>query len=269
LLYDINIEVCAFNIQSCIIAEKAGASRVELCDNPIEGGTTPSYGTLHQTREAISIDLYPIIRPRAGNFMYDEQELLLMKYDILLCKQLGCDGISVGVQKQNGEIDTEQMKRIVEWAFPMGVTCHRVFDRTPDPYKALEDVIASGCERILTSGQKTTAVEAIDVLAALVKQAANRIVIMPGAGVRSNNIEKLVKETGAKEFHTSAKMIAPNLVTYENPAMNDTGEMILANEDEIRMMIEIGNRKPGAGSLKSEARNPKSELGRKKRQSDK
>ena len=235
------IEVCAFNIQSCLAAEKAGASRVELCDNPVEGGTTPSFGLINKTRSVISMELYPIIRPRAGNFLYDQEELEIMKQDILLCKELACDGVSVGVQKQNGEIDVELMKQIVGWAYPMGVTCHRVFDRTPDPYKALEDVIESGCERILTSGQKTTAIEAVDVLAKLVKQANGRIVIMPGAGVRSNNIEKLAKETGAREFHTSAKTIVPNTVTFENPAMNDTGDMILASEEELRTMIEKVN----------------------------
>src|SRR6476661_1040417 len=109
-------EVCAFNIQSAIIAEKAGATRVELCDNPVEGGTTPSYGTIIETREQINIDLYPIIRPRAGNYLYDEDEYAIMKRDILISRDLGCDGISVGTQKRNGEIDTEMLKRIVEWA---------------------------------------------------------------------------------------------------------------------------------------------------------
>ena len=233
----ISIELCAFNIQSCLVAEKVGVARIELCDNPVEGGTTPSFGLIHKARSSVSMELYPIIRPRAGNFLYDEEELNIIKQDILLCKELACDGVSVGVQKQNGEIDIDRMKQVVEWAYPMGVTCHRVFDRTPDPFKALEDVIESGCERILTSGQKTTAVEAIDVLAKLVQQAGDRISIMPGAGVRSNNIERLVNETGAKEFHTSAKMIIPNTVTFQNPAMNDTGEMILAGEEELGLML--------------------------------
>src|SRR5690349_4817117 len=122
------LEVCAFNIQSCLIAEKVGAARAELCDNPLEGGTTPSHGTIMQTREKISIDLYPIIRPRAGEYCYDDDEFAIMKKDILLCKELGCDGISTGIQLQNASIDKERLKRIVEWAYPMGVTCNRVFD---------------------------------------------------------------------------------------------------------------------------------------------
>jgi copper homeostasis protein len=174
------LEVCAFNIQSAIIAQQTGAKRVELCDNPADGGTTPSYGTIKQTREKIGIALYPIIRPRGGNFFYDESAFAIIKQDILLCKQVGCDGISTGVHKQNGEIDTERLKRIVEWAYPMGVTCHRVFDATPDPLQALEDIITCGCERILTSGQKSAAPEGINMLAKLVQQADGRITIMPG-----------------------------------------------------------------------------------------
>jgi copper homeostasis protein len=235
------LEVCAFNLQSSIIAEKVGAKRVELCENPADGGTTPSYGTIKQTREKIGISLYPIVRPRAGNFFFDEDEFAIIKQDILLCKQLGCDGISTGVSKLNGEIDTERLKRMVEWAYPMGVTCHRVFDATPDPMKALEDIITCGCERILTSGQRPSAPEGIDLLAELVQQADGRIIIMPGAGVRSGNIETLVNGTGATEFHTSAKMTAPDPVTFRNPAILDATDWYIANEEELRKIMEVLN----------------------------
>ncbi len=236
------LEVCAFNLQSSIIAERAGAKRVELCENPADGGTTPSYGTIKQTREKIGISLYPIIRPRGGNFFYDEDEFAIIKQDILLCKQLGCDGISTGVHLQNGEIDTDRFKRIVEWAYPMGVTCHRVFDATPDPFKALEEIIDCGCERILTSGQKSGAPEGIELLADLVQRAEGRIIIMPGAGVRSSNIEKLIGGTGATEFHTSARIAAPDPVTFRNPAIADAGNWYLANEDELNKIITILNK---------------------------
>lgn len=236
------LEVCAFNLQSSIIAERVGAKRVELCENPADGGTTPSYGTIKQTREKIGISLYPIIRPRAGNFFYDEEEFAIIKQDILLCKQLSCDGISTGVHLQNGEIDTERLKRIVEWAYPMGVTCHRVFDATPDPFKALEEIIDCGCERILTSGQKTAAPDAIDILAELVKRAVGRIIIMPGAGVRSSNIESLIKGTGATEFHTSARIAAPDPVTFRNPAIADATNWYIANEEELNKIMGILNK---------------------------
>jgi copper homeostasis protein len=239
MLTNIVLEVCAFNIQSCIIAQKAGAVRAELCDNPVEGGTTPSYGTIKQTRDRISIQLYPIIRPRAGDYFYDEDEFAIMLKDIELCRQTGCDGISVGVQKQNGEIDTERLKRIVEWAYPMGVTCNRVFDGVPDPLKALDEIIRCGCERILTSGQKSAAPDGADLLAKLVQQADEQIIIMPGAGVRSSNIEKLIRETGAVEFHTSARKIVQSSVLHLNPDVLDAGQLYIADEGELRQILSI------------------------------
>jgi copper homeostasis protein len=234
-------EVCAFNIQSAVIAEKAGAARVELCDNPIEGGTTPSYGTIKATREKISILLYPIIRPRSGNYFYSEEEYEIIRNDIQICRDLGCDGISVGAQTVNSEIDTEMLKRIVEWAGPMGVTCNRAFDCAPDPFKALEDVISCGCERILTSGLKSAAPDAGLLLGKLVKQAADRIIIMPGAGIKSTNIRKLAEESGAKEFHGSARVVAPNPVTYVNKEVSDYGNLYLADEAEVRKIVALLN----------------------------
>ena len=231
-------EVCAFNIHSALIAEKAGAARVELCDNPVEGGTTPSYGCIIETREGISIDLYPIIRPRSGNYFYDEEEYAIIKRDISICRDLGCDGISVGTQKINGDIDTEMLKRIVEWAGPMGVTCNRAFDCAPDPFKALEDIINCGCERILTSGLKSAAPDAGDLLGKLVIAAGDRIIIMPGAGIKSTNIRKLMKESNAKEFHGSARKIAPNPVTFINKEVSDYGNVYITDEQEVRDIIE-------------------------------
>ena len=235
----VTLEVCAFNVQSCITAEKAGAVRVELCDNPIEGGTTPSYGTIRRTREMIFLKLYPIIRPRSGNYFYDDAEFEIIRHDIQICRELGCDGISVGVQMIDGEIDKERLKRIVKWAGPMGVTCNRVFDAAPDPFRALEDIISCGCERVLTSGQKTAAPDATELLAKLVKQAGDRISIMPGAGVKSSNIRKLIDETGAFEFHASARVAAPNPVTYLNKEVTDYGNVYIADESELRAMIAL------------------------------
>lgn len=235
------MEVCAFHIESCIIAERCGAVRVELCDNPIEGGTTPSYGTIKQVRDKIGIKLYPILRPRSGSYYYSDEEFAILKDDIEMCKQLGCDGISVGISDINAEIDTEKLKRIVEWAGPMGVTCNRVFDCAPDPYKALEDIIACGCERVLTSGQKSAAPDAAGLLKELVDQAGDRIIIMPGAGVKSSNIAVLRDACGAREFHSSARKIAPNPVTYINKDVSDYGNVYIADEAEVRAMISALN----------------------------
>ena len=235
------LEVCAFNIQSCQIAERSGAVRVELCDNPVEGGTTPSYGTLKQVREKISIDLYPIIRPRSGNYYYNEDEYAIIKKDIEMCKELGCNGISVGTQNINAEIDIEWLKRIVEWAGNMGVTCNRAFDGTPDPYKALENIIDCGCERVLTSGQKSAAPDAGEVLGKLVQQAAGRIIIMPGAGINSSNLKKLIQESGATQFHASARAKVENPLHYINSEISDYGHIYISREEEVRAMVAILN----------------------------
>lgn len=231
------LEVCAFTIQSCLIAERAGAARVELCDNPVEGGTTPSYGTIKRVRERISIPLYPIIRPRSGNYLYNEDEYDIIRKDIGMCRELGCNGISVGTQTIDAEIDIEMLSRIVEWAGPMGVTCNRAFDGTPDPLRALEEIIGTGCERILTSGQQAAAPDAAPLLGKLVQQAGNRIIIMPGAGVKSSNIKRLAAQTGATEFHSSARMVAGNPLTYVNLDVSDYGNVYIADETEVRAMI--------------------------------
>jgi copper homeostasis protein len=231
------LEVCAFNIQSCLVAEKGEAVRVELCDNPVEGGTTPSYGTIKQARERISILLYPIIRPRSGNYYYNKDEYDIIKRDILICRDLGCDGISVGAQNIDATINTEMLQRIVGWAGPLGVTCNRAFDGTPDPFQALEDIIEAGCERVLTSGQASAAPEAAELLGKLVKQAAGRIIIMPGAGVKSANIKKLAEVSGAREFHSSARTIAENPQTYINERVTDYGNVYISDEDEVRAMV--------------------------------
>ena len=233
------LEVCAFNVQSCLIAQRAGAARIELCDNPVEGGTTPSYGTIRRARERIDILLYPIIRPRSGNYYYDDDDFEIIRQDIAVCKELGCDGISVGAATIAAEIDTERMKRIVEWAYPLGVTCNRVFDGTPDLFKALEDLVGCGCERVLTSGGRRGAPDAGALLGQLVRQAGDRICVMPGAGITSSNLARLRQESGAREYHASARTVAPNPVTYVNTQVSDYGSVYVANEAEVERMVRL------------------------------
>lgn len=233
------LEVCAFNIQSCLIAEKAGAIRVELCDNPEEGGTTPSYGTLKVVRQKVALPLYPIIRPRSMNYWYDDNEWAMIIHDIKLCKALGCDGISIGVQLGDGTIDGEKMRIICDLAYPIGVTCNRVIDAVPNALDALEMLIDAGCERILTSGQAPSAPQGAGLLAQLVEKAAGRIIIMPGAGVRSSNIVALKEQTGAHEFHSSARKFVPNNVAFSNPLVTDAGKMVIADADEIAAMVNL------------------------------
>ncbi len=233
------LEVCAFTVQSCVIAERTGAVRVELCDNPIEGGTTPSYGTIKRVREAVSIDVYPIIRPRSMNYFYDADEWKIVLDDISMCKQLGCNGVSVGAQLQNGLLDEARMQQVVELAYPMKVTCNRAFDAVPDPFAALELLIRCGCERVLTSGLAASAPEGIVLLKQLVDAANHRISIMPGAGVRSSNIVQLAKETGAYEFHTSARKAVSNTMSFANPNVTDAGNMFIADEEELKTITGL------------------------------
>ena len=233
------LEVIGFTIESCMIAQAAGAHRIELCDNPSEGGTTPSYGFIKTARENLSTELYPIIRPRGGDFLYSEIEFEVMKADIENCKSLGCDGVVIGILNADGTVDKKRCKQLVEIAHPMKVTFHRAFDRTNDPFKAMEDIISIGCERILTSGQKNLAIDGEELLNKLVKQANNRIIIMPGSGVNSDNIETLVKNTNTTEFHTSARTFVNSKMEFINQSMDEQLTSVSTMSDEIKKIIKI------------------------------
>jgi copper homeostasis protein len=230
----ITLEICAFSFEACINAQAGGADRIELCDNPIEGGTTPSYGLIKRVREAVPLRLYPIIRPRAGNYCYSTDDFEVLLNDVRICRDLGCDGVSVGAQKMDGTIDVERMQRIKEAAGPLGVTCNRAFDLTPDPVQALDDVIDAGCERVLTSGQASYAHEAAELLGQLVRQAAGRIIVMPGSGVRPDNIGMLATVTGSREFHSAARRYEENPMTFQNPRVLDLGRVVHADAGMVR-----------------------------------
>ncbi len=227
------LEVIAFDIESCGIIQRCGAHRIELCQGPGEGGTTPSRGFTRAAREKTSIELYPIIRPRGGDFLYGEEEFSIMQADVLLCKELGCDGVVIGLLTADGHIDKDRCCRLVELAYPMGVTFHRAFDRVNDAVKALEDVIDCGIERILTSGLMPNAPGGADTIAALIQQAGDRIIIMPGSGVRSGNIAALAAQTGAVEFHTSARTNRSSAMAFENKAMNEQLHHASVDEEEL------------------------------------
>ena len=233
------LEVIAFTIESCIAAQSSGAHRIELCDNPGDGGTTPSYGFIKAARENVSIELYPIIRPRGGDFLYSNEEFEMMKTDVQLCKQLGCDGVVIGMLNADGSVDKVRCKELVELAYPLGVTFHRAFDRTNDAAKALEDIIEIGCERILTSGQKPNALEGAEIIAALIKQADERIIIMPGSGVRVDNIVELAKQTGAVEFHTSARTMIESKMEFKSLTMNENLKAVALDEEEVKKIISL------------------------------
>lgn len=210
------LEICANSLASALEAQLGGADRVELCDNLKEGGTTPSYATLVKARELLQLQLYPIIRPRGGDFLYSDLELEIMREDIRFAKQLGCDGVVIGLLKKDGSIDAAGTGRLVEEAWPLGVTFHRAFDLCRNPEESLETLIELGIERILSSGQRRTAQEGAEQLARWHQQAAGRIRIMAGSGVRPHNIADIRKRSGIEEFHSSAQRSIPSQMDYRN-----------------------------------------------------
>jgi copper homeostasis protein len=210
------LEICAVSVTSCLAAQEGGASRVEFCDNLLEGGTTPSYGAIASARERLQIALNVIIRPRGGDFLYSDIEFDVMERDILACKKLGVDGVVIGLLTADGDIDVIRTRALVALATPMQVTFHRAFDVARDPFKALEDVISTGCNRLLTSGQEANALDGAALISKLRVAAGERLVVMPGAGVRLNNIAQLVAETGCIEFHTSGRAPFASGMRYRN-----------------------------------------------------
>lgn len=195
------LEVCLDSAESAIIADKAGADRVELCENLFGGGTTPSAGTIRTAREAVSLGLHVIIRPRKGDFCYSETEFRVMKEDIRFCREAGVDGVVIGMLTPEGRIDKERCARLVEEAGDMSVTFHRAFDVCRDPWEGLEDIIELGCHRILTSGQESSVLEGAELIRGLIEKADERIIIMPGGDITERKLERVVKATGAQEFH--------------------------------------------------------------------
>lgn len=210
----ITVEICVNSAISAIEAQKGGANRVELCENLWEGGTTPSAGTIAIARKNLTIQLFVIIRPRGGDFLYSDDEFEVMKHDILTAKQLGADGIVTGILTADGRVDIPRMKELKELADPLPITFHRAFDMVADPYQALEDCIALGMDRILTSGLEKSAIEGMELIAELVQKAAGRIRIMPGSGINEKNVHKLVQYTGVKEVHFSAMRTVDSQMEY-------------------------------------------------------
>jgi len=230
------LEIIGFNIESCITAQEAGANRIELCDNPCEGGTTPSFGFIQAARKKLSVELYVMIRPRGGDFLYSDEEYKIMKADIEICKQLGCDGVVTGILNKDGSVDKKRTAALVEYAYPLGITFHRAFDRVNDHAAAIEDVIETGCERILTSGLSPKAMAGISIIKELIIQADGRIIIMPGSGVNAENIIHIAESTGATEFHSSASILKESGMDYQNSAMDEKMNYIIANRNDIKNM---------------------------------
>ena len=233
------IEIATSDFLTTRSAVEGGADRIELCANLAEGGTTPSYAHIKKCREAFDITLFPIIRPRGGDFLYTKDEFEIMKNDIKLCKELGCEGIVIGLLNMDGTIDMVRTAELIELAYPLEVTFHRAFDRCKDPFAALEELIGIGCQRILTSGQKPTVSEGVDLIGELNKKADDRIIILPGSGVRKDNVKMLAEKTGCIEFHSSLRGKAKSPMQFIHPAFADSAESYSNNEispDEVRAL---------------------------------
>jgi copper homeostasis protein len=228
------LEVIAFDILSCQLAADNGADRIELCANPHEGGTTPSYGMMKAARKSTNIQVFPIIRPRGGDFLYTETEFEVMKDDIKAAQDIGCEGIVIGILNDNGGVDVKRCQELVELANGMDVTFHRAFDRVNDPKVSLEQIIAIGCKRILSSGLRPTAIEGSAILKTLVSQANGRIKIMPGSGVRAENIIQLAKDTGASCFHSSARKTLESQMRYLNTDMKEILVQVSLDGTEVK-----------------------------------
>ena len=239
------LEICANSVLSAFTAQENGADRVELCQNLDVGGTTPSLGQVWLARAGLSIGMHVLIRPRAGDFLYSDLEFLEMKSDIMFCKEAKCDGVVIGILLADGQVDTVRMAELIEQARPMQVTFHRAFDRSRDPFEALEAIIDLGCDRLLTSGMRNSAEEGSETIAKLVEQAHGRIEVMPGSGINEENIAQIAESTGARSFHTSAKVKLESEMDDIGGDVEGMGDTIwVSAKEKIRQLADIlKNRK--------------------------
>jgi copper homeostasis protein len=231
-----NLEICANSFASALAAQEGGAQRIELCTNLAEGGTTPSFGEMALVSEWLSIPVHVLIRPRPGNFVYSDTEYAIMLEDARQAVALGCQGIVIGILLPDGRVDIPRCRQLAGIAFAGGlsVTFHRAFDVVADQFVALEDIIALGCERVLTSGGEATALAGAARIAALVKAAAGRIAIMPGSGVNAANILELAQVTGATEFHTSCKVA----LNGDDSGLG-FGDVVVTDEGLVRELVGL------------------------------
>lgn len=234
------LEVAADSIGSALAAQAGGAMRVELCGGLDGGGLTPSFGTLAVVRDRLTIPLYVLIRPRVGDFVFDAAEVETMRRDVEQCVRLGCDGVVLGALDPAGEVDMATMRVLIAAAGSLGVTFHRAIDVSADPRRALEDAIALGCERVLTSGARETAEEGAELIAELVRQAGTRLSVMPGSGVSDANLARLRALTGAREFHGSARGPLASRALAAHPHVRSLGgDRMQTDVERVRRMVAL------------------------------
>ena len=214
------IEVCADSVASAVAAERGGAARVELCSDLLEGGVTPSAGLIETVRDRISIGLQLIIRPRAGDFCYSEEEIEVMRRDILAAKRIGADGVVIGILDAVGNVDVARTRELVELARPLGVTFHRAFDMAADLFRALEDICSTGANRLLTSGGEQTCLQGVHTIARLVKSARGRVAIMAGGSISHDDAASIIERTGVREIHVGLSTPVASPMLHRNPRIS-------------------------------------------------
>lgn len=232
------LEVVVYTIDAALKAQEGGADRIELCDNPGEGGTTPSAGIIQQVKKLLTIPVFVMIRPRGGDFCYSEHEFQSMKADIAYCKSLNIPGVVFGILTPDGQIDKVRCAELIALARPMQVTCHRAFDMTKNASQSLEDCISLGFDRILTSGHQLKAEAGLPCLADLVTQAKDRISIMAGSGVNEENVSRIIAATQVKEVHFSAMIQVSSSMQYQNS--NITGMGSTGGNEFLLRTVDVG-----------------------------
>jgi copper homeostasis protein len=219
------VEICVDSVSGVRAAKAAGAHRVELCADLLEGGLTPSLGMIRRARTVDGIGLHVMIRPRGGDFLFDDDEFAMMKSDVEIAGQEGANGVVIGLLKADGMVDTDRVGELTALARPMAVTFHRAFDMTPDPFQALETLIGLGIDRVLTSGQEASVLEGLPLIASLVKQAGDRIIVMPGGGITARNLGRIIEAVRPREIHFAALEPAAGRMKFRREHVFMGGEL--------------------------------------------
>lgn len=218
-------EICVDSVAGVRAAKDAGAHRAELCAALIEGGITPSRGMMREARKIPGIKIQAMIRPRGGDFLFDDDEFEIMKADIDAAKAEHADGVVIGLLNPDGTIDEERSRELIACAKPLSVTFHRAFDMTPDPFAALETLIGLSVDRVLTSGQEASVLEGLPLIAELVRRASDRIIVMPGGGITSRNVDRIVDAVRPKEIHFAALQLQPGGMKFRRDHVFMGGEL--------------------------------------------
>jgi copper homeostasis protein len=237
------LEICVDSVASALAAQQGGAHRIELCSSLIEGGVTPSAGLMSIVRDKVLIDLYAMIRPRSGDFCYSEEELEVMQQDVLVAKQIGANGVVFGILDQDGKVDVDRCRRLVDTARPLKVTFHRAFDMSRDLNQSLEEIIHAGVDRVLTSGAEEKVEKGLAKLMQLNRAAGNRLAVMAGGGITERNVRRIIQETGVREIHASVRVLISSPMRHRNEkiAMGNLkgGEYqrIVVAEEKVRRLL--------------------------------